>query len=219
MTQRRYELDKYADGLLLALYDTIVLGGGGKATFSFMKEHLPVKTDNLAKLCIGRLVERRDIETETVIDRQTRGEITYFFVSKDGFARVTAWSDDEHGKISSLLSGQNPPEYVPASDRIVTLDHNQPDYRDAVDALDKVLAEFQSDHRLDNELGPQKEARLKVLEGGRKALDDKEISVEDVQNWIVKPLKWIAEKFADGTLKALAMKALEEMAKLCGLVS
>lgn len=103
---------------------------------------------------------------------------------------------------------------IPASDRVVTLNHNQPDYQQAVEALDKVLEEFRNDHRLDNELGPQKEAHLKVLEAGRKALEDKEISLENGQDWIVKPLKWIVEKFADGAVKVLALKAMEAIAKL-----
>ncbi|MBI3445522.1 MAG: hypothetical protein HY055_09210 [Magnetospirillum sp.] len=118
-----------------------------------------------------------------------------------------------------LLANDSTQAAVPASDRIVTLNHNQSDYQQAVEALDRVLEEFRNDHRLDNELGPQKEAHLKVLEGGRKALEDKEISVEDGQDWIIKSLKWIGEKFADGAVKVAALKAIELLSKLLGLGS
>lgn len=106
---------------------------------------------------------------------------------------------------------------VPASDRTVPLNHNQPECQETVSALDEVLKEFREDHRLDNEAKVTKDGILKVLEGGRRLLDGDEVSVEAGQDWIVKPLRWILDKFTQGALQAAASKALDLVLKLLGL--
>ncbi len=129
------------------------------------------------------------------------------------------WVNDlSDAKYTSFLGGVGGDiravSQIPASDRTVTLNHNQPDYQETVAALDKVIEEFRNDHRLDNECGPEKDAYLKFLEGGRRLLDDNEIAVSAGENWIVRPLKWVIEKFGEGVLQVAATKALELICKL-----
>lgn len=216
MTRSRFDLTRQTRQILLRLYDAVA-AGRESFTFADWEEVLGGKSRNLWELCIAELKDNGLISTDRIQDNYNAIDITRL-----GTAEVDDWPDDvfeitaqgfEFPDVNHLAG----PESVPASDRNVTLDHNQSDYQQAIEALDKVLEEFRKVHRLDNVFGPQKEAHLKVLEGGRKALEDKEISVENGQGWIVKPLKWIGEKFADGALKVLAAKALELFAKLLGL--
>ncbi len=106
---------------------------------------------------------------------------------------------------------------VPASDRVVTLDHNSSDYKEAVSSLEKVIQEFRKDHHLDNELGHEKGALLKALEGGRELLDDTTINLRIGTALIVEPLKRIIEKYDQVLVGALAATALGLIAKLLGL--
>lgn len=105
---------------------------------------------------------------------------------------------------------------IPASDRTVTLNHNQPDYKEAVAALNKVTEEFSNDHRLDNELGHEKGALLKALEGGRELLSDTVMNVRIGVALIVEPLKRLALKYDQALVGVLATKALDLVMKLFG---
>ena len=86
-------------------------------------------------------------------------------------------------------------DQVPASDRTVTLDHNSDPYKEATEALDKAIEEFREDHRLDNDLGHEKGALLKALEGGRELLNDTEVNVRMATALLLEPLMRIADKF------------------------
>ena len=110
---------------------------------------------------------------------------------------------------------------VPASDRYVELSHNNPEYKDAINTLDKLIQEFREDHHLDNELGREKPALLRVLEGGRELLDDTRVRVHAVLTLIIAPLRIIAAKYDEsivaGTVGALATAAIAAIAKLIGV--
>lgn len=145
-----------------------------------------------------------------------------YFLTEKGLELVESWTDQVYDDFAEGISFPKPDNTeeqvpIPASDRTVPLNHNQPDYQDAVAALDKVIEEFRNDHRLDNEDKERKDAISKFLEGGRRLLDGKEISVEEGEIWLVKPLKWIVGKFTEGTLQAAAAKALEFICKLIGV--
>jgi hypothetical protein len=106
---------------------------------------------------------------------------------------------------------------IPASDRSVSLNHNQPEYTEAVAALDKVIEEFRSNHRLDNELGHEKEALLSGLEGGRKLLNDTNVSESVAKALIVEPLRRLIIKYDKEIVGAVAATALALFLKLFGL--
>lgn len=225
MTRRRLNLTRHSQKIMLRLHDALaggtkdfntdewqeVLGGGSQVLWELCIEKL--KAEGLVSMDIT--VEKKDVDA---FGRPKSYKQNIIALTSAGIHEVESWPDELYYDLVNTQDISDKTTIgIPASDRIVTLNHNQSDYQQAVEALDKVREEFRNDHHLDNELGPQKEAVLKVLEGGRKALEDKEISVENGQDWIVKPLKWIGEKFADGALKVLAAKALELIAKLLGL--
>jgi hypothetical protein len=103
---------------------------------------------------------------------------------------------------------------IPASDRVVTIGHNQPTYVEATAALDKVIEEFANDHRLDNELGREKGALQKVLEAGRDLLRDTVINVKVGTMMLIEPLRRIAEKYDAAIVGALAKEAIEKILAL-----
>ena len=214
--RRRVPIAEYEKAVLLALYDFATRKPETGVYFDKAHEVVGLGAQ-LVSACLIELEGKKFIETFNWSGRLAAR------MTRNGFQTVDSWSDEQHSKLYRVLKPEiGDSDYqedmeIPASDRVVTLDHNQSDYQQAVEALDKVLEEFRADHRLDNELGPLKEAHLKVLEGGRKALEDKEISVENGRNWIVAPLKWIAEKYAGGTVTAAAVEALKWVLKLLGL--
>lgn len=107
---------------------------------------------------------------------------------------------------------------VPASDRIVTLNHNSPEYKEATNALDKVIEEFRKDHRLDNELGSEKPALLQTLEAGRRLLEDTKIKADIVITLLVEPLKLVAKRYESELVGALAAGAVTVILALLGFI-
>jgi hypothetical protein len=230
MIFRQANIDEVGEAILVLLHWHCVHDLSMEFTFPDIWVPLSTKYHrNVVVLVVDELLEKKyltkigydtySITKAGLLRAEAFGEIIYArrANSLGLLEEGGAVESQEHDYVADLIDAEDSSFEIPASDRVVTLNHNQPDYQQAVEALDKVLEEFRNDHRLDNELGPQKEAHLKVLEGGRKALEDKEISVENGQNWIVAPLKWIAEKYADGTVKAAAVEALKWALKLLGL--
>ncbi len=111
--------------------------------------------------------------------------------------------------------------HLPASDRTVTLDHNKLEYKEAVSALDKVIAEFRADRLLGNKLGTEKGALLKTLEGGQELLKDTQVRIDSVLSLIINPLKILVARYEKeiigGTIGALATAAITAIMKLFGL--
>lgn len=110
------------------------------------------------------------------------------------------------------------PELAPASDRLVTLDHNSSEYKEATSALDKAIEEFRKDHRLDNELGPEKPALLQTLEAGRRLLDDTKIKADIAITLLVEPLKLVAKRYESELVGALAAGAVTVILALLGFI-
>lgn len=167
--------------------------------------------------------------------------LDYIYITIDGVRSVEMWPVEKYNQIemkfgsavdkfniildedSSSHAGAASESlqyfHIPASDRIVTLDHNQPDYKEVVAALDKVLDEFRKDHRLDNELGHEKGALLKALEGGRELLNDSVVDIRIGTALILEPLRRLVAKYDQAVVGALATVALDLMMKLFGLGS
>ncbi len=115
---------------------------------------------------------------------------------------------------------------VPASNRYVSLDHNNQSYIEAIETIDIIIQEFREDHCLDNDLGHEKGALLKALEGGRELLNDTEVNVRIATALLIEPLKRITEKFGEKVEKnknkiipvaTAAIAAMEAIRLLLGL--
>ena len=98
-----------------------------------------------------------DIPTEIV---ETLDKIWTWFASATARPLDQAWK----------LAPNDFFEDIPASGRVVSLNHNSRDYEITVEVLENVIREFREVHRLDNELDREKTALLMALEGGREYL-------------------------------------------------
>jgi hypothetical protein len=222
----RFNLDSYSEALLVALYESAVSGQDEYIIREHVKNYLPSKNENLARLTISTLLDKEDIEIESrqiVVpsddgwdEKTIRAECV--FLTAGGFNRVANWDDEKYTQVRWLFgaAGAAPleRESVPASDRTVTLNHNQSDYRESVAALDGVIEEFRKDQCLDNELGHEKGALLLALEGGRKLLNDTEVNVRIGVALILEPLKRLVEKYEQALVGALASAAISLFLKL-----
>jgi hypothetical protein len=108
---------------------------------------------------------------------------------------------------------------IPASDRIVSINHNSPEYRQAIHALQGLLEKAPKDNSFCT-LVANEEDRAVILSEWKSALDwlgNKKVRVTAFASTIIPTLLWIAKELASGTIGALAATAVEAIKKLIGL--
>jgi len=103
---------------------------------------------------------------------------------------------------------------APASDRVVTLDHNGGPYQEAIASLEKAIQEFKNDHHLDNHFGREKGALVRTLEAGRELLSDAQVRISSVVTTVVNPLKVLIARYQDAIAHGLAIVAIEKLCEL-----
>jgi cell division protein ZapA (FtsZ GTPase activity inhibitor) len=106
---------------------------------------------------------------------------------------------------------------VPASDRIVTVDHNQPNYAETIAALERLIEVIsENNHYRENDEADQ-ERRVFELEAGRRLLDSRWISVATVRATLWGTLAYLASKFMNAPIGEAASLAWSALKKLLGL--
>lgn len=108
------------------------------------------------------------------------------------------------------------PDLAPASDRIISFDDNNPIVRNAFEGLDQVIKDFRADN---NEVGidpDEKAALLNDLELGKSLRNKPHLFLETAQRVIIKPLKYIADKFVGSALGELGKKIVQLFLSLPG---
>lgn len=113
------------------------------------------------------------------------------------------------------------PREVPASDRVVHLDHNSTTFKEAVASLDSALREFEEDHRPNIFSTNEKSALTQVLEAGRKLLDDSTLDLRLGTLMLIEPIQEVIsrykEKAVESAIKVLFETALKAVLKLFGI--
>jgi cell division protein ZapA (FtsZ GTPase activity inhibitor) len=107
---------------------------------------------------------------------------------------------------------------VPASDRIVTLNHNSPDHREAIEAIGRVTEALAADNEYGAEAPEEKEALLGALKSGRLLLSATQVRVSAIRATLLPALQYIADNFAKGAVAALGAAAVAAVLKLIGAV-
>ena len=168
----------------------------------------------LAMICVEALCEKKLVERF-----QKAGRIG-IRMTRDGVDEVDSWDDGRYSNARKLFQPDAERDtgarfedemfLIPASDRTVTLNHNQPEYLEAVEALDEAIEAFDQDHCLDNELGPEKNVLRKSLEVARDYFRLKEINVRVGVALIVEQLQYVAKKYEN----AIAGAALGQLFRL-----
>lgn len=165
---------------------------------------------------------------ETAHSRQIYGRLNdnpfatrRYEISAKGLKRVEEQQRNQGSSIANYLKNLSlksaSPIIAPASDRNVTISHNQPEYAETIKAVETVIQEFQNDHRLDNELGHEKGALLKALKGGRELLKDTTINVRVATALLMEPLHRLIAKYDRELVAVTATAALDLVVKLLGI--
>lgn len=108
-------------------------------------------------------------------------------------------------------------ELVPASDRVVGLDHNAPAYGDAMVALDAVILVVRESNSYREMDSGDQERRVAELEAGRTLLGSSWISVKMVKAALWSTLAYLALKFADAPIGEAATIAWSALKRLLGI--
>jgi hypothetical protein len=103
---------------------------------------------------------------------------------------------------------------APASDRTVTLDHNQPDYSAAMQSVDALEAAIREANDYDD--FEDNDQRIAEISAGRRLLQASRVRVAALINTIGTALKWLIEKFAAGIIGQVAKRAWDALSALIG---
>lgn len=107
---------------------------------------------------------------------------------------------------------------IPASDRMVSLDHNSETYKGAVGAIDQVITAVSGDNEYGASAPEEKAALVGALRAGRSLLDAVEVKVAAVQATLLPALQYVADNFAKGAVAALGAVAVAAVLTLIGVI-
>ena len=104
--------------------------------------------------------------------------------------------------------------YVPASDRVVTLDHNSASFRRAAGALEETLARL----RENNEMDPDDKTRIELeLDSGLKMIEAPKTRIQAAGVVLVGALKWLVDRFASSLVGIAAARAFTALRVVLGI--
>lgn len=118
-------------------------------------------------------------------------------------------------RLIERLGRADGPFAVPAADRVVTLDHNKPEYAETVEALRKVEDAVRETNDYDDLA--DKEQRIAEIKAGRGLLQAARVRVEALVAVLYRGLKYLSKKFADVSIGEAAKYAFALLGKLTGL--
>lgn len=101
---------------------------------------------------------------------------------------------------------------VPASDRIVTIGDNQ--RHELASKIDEISSNLAKSNAVKNELGEEADRIVAELKAGRELLAVGSARISALVAVLLKPLRYLAEKFSDGAIGALAGALVVELLKL-----
>jgi hypothetical protein len=102
--------------------------------------------------------------------------------------------------------------YAPASDRIVTLDHNSEAYIQTIQGLDSLVEALEQVN--DYPDAEDKEQKLAELSAGRRLLRSARLRYAAIVAVLTPPLAWLGEKFAGGLVGQLAATVWQALKRL-----
>ena len=158
---------------------------------------------------ICNLEENRDLlplsftakQYEPAIENVTAG-------LREIFVKCLEITDDD-----PIVDGDEQRE-IPASDRIVKINHNAPEYQKIIEKLEELEASISKSNSIENEDKDRFQAELKAGEG---ILKGKTARIEVIKTLLVKGLKYIIEHVADVVIVVTAEYLLKLIFQYFGL--
>jgi hypothetical protein len=143
--------------------------------------------------------------------RSKIGAVVGIYVSDDEGVDVSSKEDAETDAGQSNVQ-------IPASDRIVSLDHNNPETEETVSTLRAVVEEVRKSNEF-SELFADPDEKVIVLsemEAGIELLGGDKVYVGTIKSLLVSKLEWIMAKLPDWSASALVSEGLKALIKLIG---
>jgi len=112
---------------------------------------------------------------------------------------------------------QNASGQVPASDRVVTVNHNAPDYRATSDTLVQTIAAVKGDNEYANEDPEDREQRIAELEASQRLLQAERVDLDWVERLFLRTLRYLANKFADNAIGVVVGLLISHVLALFGM--
>ena len=106
---------------------------------------------------------------------------------------------------------------IPASDRVVKIDHNLPEYEKIVAGIDSITSAAKMNNSLKSKYPDESEQRIAELEAGKRLLDAPQANPDLLISLIIRPLKWIADKIVDNLVALTVTPLLLLIAKFLGI--
>jgi len=131
------------------------------------------------------------------------------------YETVDKFLDNYNQLVVALDLGE--PATAPASDRVVSLDHNNPDYQDAVRHLEKLKGAIESNNEFRNSNISDHERRLTDVESTLKLLENMRVNVNTMKAVAFGTLAYLVEKFAEHPIGELAKAAWNALKSLLGI--
>ena len=104
--------------------------------------------------------------------------------------------------------------YVPASDRVVTLHHNEDSFQRAAAALEETLARLRENNKMD----PDDKTRIELeLDSGLKMIKAPKTRIQAAGVVLFGALKWLVDRFASSMVGIAAAKAFAAIRVVLGL--
>ncbi len=167
---------------------------------------------------IGRILDQ--LRQQDAHLRQT-GENSPYIITDKGIDYVESALVNKDSHIARFAQNQAnwieanlapvEPTVVPASDRIVTIDHNSEELKNTVAAIEETIDAL----RGDNEIDPaEKQATEAELKAGLTLLESAQVKLWNLRDSLFGSLGELVTKFKDKTVGAAAKKALDWLVRL-----
>ncbi len=103
---------------------------------------------------------------------------------------------------------------IPASNRIVSISDNLPDHKQAISKLEKIIKETKASNEFAKDYKEERDANISSLELSKNFLDSGIYYTKAIWELLLKPLKFIAQKFPDEMIKALASELIKALMEI-----
>jgi hypothetical protein len=128
------------------------------------------------------------------------------------------WDEYERLKAERQPAPQpSPPLTAPASDRIVPLDHNSPEYVQVTETLDRLTEAVRGSNEYQERDPDDKDQRLGELEASKTLLKSRRVRLAALAPLLLGALYWLAEQFAGSVIGELSSELIEYLKLMLGL--
>jgi len=123
-------------------------------------------------------------------------------------------SRDLRRYILRIAASAEPQDHIPASDRIVRIDHNSQSYNAAIEAVDRLEELIRQAN--DYEDLEDKEQRLAEISAGRRLLQAVRVRVAAAAQALAAPIRSLLARFGTGLINQAAHDAWDKLTTLLG---